>query len=155
MPAATATITGPTANVVPGTSFTLTAVPTGFIPEMDQGYAIVVVQLPDSASLERTDAVIKQATDIALSVPGVTNAVAFSGFSGATFTNASNQGVLFTTFADFKERAQSLKRKVQGAMIYPVAVITVATAIVTFIMIWIIPRFQDMFQTQMLSQQQC
>jgi hydrophobic/amphiphilic exporter-1 (mainly G- bacteria), HAE1 family len=79
-------------------------VPTGFVPQMDQGYAIVVVQLPDSASLERTDAIIRQASDIALSVPGVTNAVAFAGFSGATFTNASNQGVIFTTFAPFDER---------------------------------------------------
>ncbi len=92
------------AGLLFGTSWMLQHVPTGFIPEMDQGYAIVVVQLPDSASLERTDAVIRQASEIALSVPGVTNAVAFSGFSGATFTNASNQGVLFTTFADFKER---------------------------------------------------
>ncbi len=82
-------------------------VPTGFIPQMDQGYAIVVVQLPDSAALERTDAVIRQATEIVLTVPGVSNAVAFSGFSGATFTNASNQGVLFTTFDDFKERQKA------------------------------------------------
>jgi HAE1 family hydrophobic/amphiphilic exporter-1 len=92
------------ALLLAATAWMTLRVPTGFIPEMDQGYAIVVVQLPDSASLERTDAVVKQASEIALSVPGVTNAVAFSGFSGATFTNASNQGVLFTTFADFKER---------------------------------------------------
>ncbi|MEM7545521.1 MAG: multidrug efflux RND transporter permease subunit [Pseudomonadota bacterium] len=82
-------------------------VPTGFIPDSDQGYAIVVVQLPDGASLERTDAVIQQATEVALSTPGVTNAVAFAGFSGATFTNASNQGVIFTTFEDFEDRAVS------------------------------------------------
>ncbi|WP_299777480.1 efflux RND transporter permease subunit [uncultured Roseobacter sp.] len=82
-------------------------VPTGFIPEADQGYAIVVVQLPDGASLERTDAVMKQATEVALSTPGVTNAVAFAGFSGATFTNATNQGVIFTTFESFEDRAES------------------------------------------------
>jgi len=82
-------------------------VPTGFIPDADQGYAIVVVQLPDGASLERTDDVIRQATKIALATPGITNAVAFAGFSGATFTNASNQGVIFTTFEDFEIRAQS------------------------------------------------
>ena len=81
--------------------------PTGFIPDADQGYAIVVVQLPDGASLERTDDVIRQATKIALATPGITNAVAFAGFSGATFTNASNQGVIFTTFEDFEIRAQS------------------------------------------------
>ncbi|UWR24543.1 efflux RND transporter permease subunit [Sulfitobacter sp. S190] len=82
-------------------------IPTGFIPQADQGYAIVVVQLPDGSSLERTDAIIQQATDIALDTPGVTNAVAFAGFSGATFTNASNQGVIFTTFAPFEERIES------------------------------------------------
>ncbi|MEM7743622.1 MAG: multidrug efflux RND transporter permease subunit [Pseudomonadota bacterium] len=82
-------------------------VPTGFVPEADQGYAIVVVQLPDGASLERTDAVIREATEVALGTPGVTNAVAFAGFSGATFTNATNQGVIFTTFESFEDRAKS------------------------------------------------
>ena len=89
------------------TAWTIQTVPTGFIPDTDQGYAIVVVQLPDGASLERTDEVIKQATDIALATPGVENAVAFAGFSGATFTNASNQGVIFTTFDSFEEREHS------------------------------------------------
>ncbi|MEM1352562.1 MAG: efflux RND transporter permease subunit, partial [Pseudomonadota bacterium] len=82
-------------------------VPSGFIPEADQGYAIVVVQLPEGSSLERTDDVIQQATEIALDTPGVTNAVAFAGFSGATFTNASNQGVIFTTFEEFDVRVDS------------------------------------------------
>ena len=82
-------------------------VPTGFIPEADQGYAIVAVQLPEGATLERTDDVMRQATDIALQTPGVANAVAFAGFSGATFTNASNQGVIFTTFEDFEIRGEN------------------------------------------------
>lgn len=47
--------------------------------------------------------------------------------------------------ADFKEKAQSLKRKITGAMIYPAAVITVAVTIVSFIMIYIIPKFKDIF----------
>ncbi len=80
-------------------------VPRGFVPEADQGYGIVVVQLPDGASLERTDAIIRQATDIALETPGVKTAVAFAGFSGATFTNASNQGVIFTAFDSFEDRS--------------------------------------------------
>jgi HAE1 family hydrophobic/amphiphilic exporter-1 len=87
-----------------GTWHMLRTVPTGFIPQMDQGYAIIVVQLPDSASLERTDRIIKQASDIAMQVEGVENAVAFAGFSGATFTNASNQGVIFAAFKPFEER---------------------------------------------------
>lgn len=79
-------------------------VPRGFIPTMDQGYAIVVVQLPDGASLARTDAVIQKASEIIRQTPGVRNAVAFSGFSGATFTNASNAGVVFASFESFEER---------------------------------------------------
>lgn len=53
--------------------------------------------------------------------------------------------IILQRLADFKERAQSLKRKVQGAMIYPVAVVTVATLIVGFIMVWIIPKFKAIF----------
>lgn len=79
-------------------------VPRGFIPTMDQGYAIVVVQLPDGASLSRTDAVVQKASEIIRKTPGVRNAVAFSGFSGATFTNASNAGVVFASFESFEER---------------------------------------------------
>ena len=53
--------------------------------------------------------------------------------------------VILQRLAEFKERAQSLKRKVQGAMIYPSAVVSVATLIVGFIMIWIIPKFKKIF----------
>lgn len=54
--------------------------------------------------------------------------------------------VILQRLAEFKERQQSLKRKVQGAMIYPCAVITVATGIVGFIMYWIIPKFKKIFE---------
>lgn len=54
--------------------------------------------------------------------------------------------VILQRLAEFKERAQSLKRKVQGAMIYPCAVILVATCIVGFIMYWIIPKFKAIFE---------
>ncbi|MDL2406956.1 multidrug efflux RND transporter permease subunit [Rhizobium calliandrae] len=86
------------------TYFLSTKVPSGFIPVMDQGYAIIVVQLPDGASLDRTDAVVKRVAEIAKNTPGVGNAVEFAGFSGATFTNASNAGVVFTPFKPFEER---------------------------------------------------
>lgn len=81
-------------------------VPRGFIPDGDQGYAIIVVQLPEGASLSRTSAVIREASAIVKDVPGVANAVAFSGFSGATFTNASNAGVIFAAFDDFDSRLE-------------------------------------------------
>jgi type IV pilus assembly protein PilC len=53
--------------------------------------------------------------------------------------------LILQRLADFKERAESLKRKVKGAMIYPIVVVTVAVAILTFIMIKIVPAFQDIF----------
>ncbi|WJH40553.1 multidrug efflux RND transporter permease subunit [Aliirhizobium terrae] len=89
-----------------GTWFLSTKVPSGFIPVMDQGYAIIVVQLPEGAALGRTDAVVRQVADIARKTSGVGDAVEFAGFSGATFTNASNAGVVFTPFKPFEERLE-------------------------------------------------
>src|ERR671930_355769 len=86
------------------TYWQFTTVPTGFIPPQDKGYLIVNVQLPDAASLERTDAVIQQVTDIVLQVPGVGNAVGFAGFSAATRANSANAGAVFTTLKPFEER---------------------------------------------------
>ncbi|MBA4031424.1 MAG: hydrophobe/amphiphile efflux-1 family RND transporter, partial [Planctomyces sp.] len=79
-------------------------VPTGFIPAQDRGYLITVVQLPDGASLERTDAVVKEATEIILAHPAVEHAVAFVGFSGATRANSPNAGAIFFTPRPFEER---------------------------------------------------
>ena len=90
-----------------GTFHMFQTVPRGFIPTMDQGYAIVVVQLPEGSSLGRTDAVIQQASDMVRKTPGVHDAVAFAGFSGATFTNASNAGVIFAPFNSFEERLKA------------------------------------------------
>ena len=87
------------------TAWTFQKVPGGFIPQMDQGYGIVVVQLPDGASLQRTDAVVQRASKIILDTPGIKNAVAFAGFSGATFTNATNAAAIFAAFDSFEERA--------------------------------------------------
>ena len=80
------------------------AVPTGFIPPLDRGYLIVAIQLPDGASIERTDAVVKRATEIMQATPGVKDSVAFAGFSGATFTNAPNAAVIFAGLKPFSER---------------------------------------------------
>ncbi|MEM7693586.1 MAG: multidrug efflux RND transporter permease subunit [Pseudomonadota bacterium] len=90
--------------LVAGTVQLLRDTPQGFIPQMDQGYAIVVINLPDGAALSRTDAVARRASDIILETPGVMNAVAFAGFSGATFTNASNAAVVFAAFDPFPDR---------------------------------------------------
>ena len=88
------------AGLIYGTVYMGRTVPQGFIPVLDQGYGIVVVQLPDGAALNRTDAVIQQASKLILETPGVKNAVAFAGFSGATFTNATNAGVIFVAFQE-------------------------------------------------------
>ena len=80
--------------------------PVGFIPQLDRGYLIVVMQLPPGASLARTDEVNQRVVDIALQVPGVAHAVNFVGFSGATFTNAPNAGAIFLVLEPFEERAE-------------------------------------------------
>jgi multidrug efflux pump len=88
------------------TSRGFTTVPTGFIPAQDKGYLIVNVQLPDAASLERTDAVIRRVSDVIRQTPGVGNAVAFAGFSAATRANSSNAGAVFATLKPFEERLE-------------------------------------------------
>ncbi|MEL6768864.1 MAG: efflux RND transporter permease subunit, partial [Pseudomonadota bacterium] len=81
-------------------------VPAGFIPAQDQGYYITVVQLPPGASIERTDAVIREATAELLDIHGVENAAVFTGLNGATLTTESNTGVIFFTTTAFAERAE-------------------------------------------------
>ncbi len=71
-------------------------VPTGFIPEQDQGYLITVLQLPPGASLGRTEQVMKQAIDIILKTPGVEHVAPFAGLDATTFTVASNSGTIFS-----------------------------------------------------------
>src|SRR5215468_6789741 len=69
---------------------------TGFIPEQDQGYLISLVQLPPGATLARTEAVIKQAAEIALKTRGIEHAAPFAGLDAITSTVASNSGTVFT-----------------------------------------------------------
>ena len=92
------------AALLAATVFMFRTVPQGFIPVQDQGYAIVVIQLPEGASLSRTNEVVLKAEKELRGIPGIENVVAFAGFSGATFTNASNQAAMFPVFADFTER---------------------------------------------------
>jgi hydrophobe/amphiphile efflux-1 (HAE1) family protein len=90
------------------------ATPSGFIPQVDRGYIIVVVQLPPGASLARTDAVQQRVLDIASKVPGVAHAVNIVGFSGATFTNAPNAGALFLVLDDFEKRGHDPRQSAAG-----------------------------------------
>jgi len=80
-------------------------VPTGFIPQQDQGYLIVAIRLPDGASLARTDEVTKKVAAIGSEIDGVAHAVGIVGLSGATFTISPNAAVSFLPLEDAKERA--------------------------------------------------
>ena len=98
---------------------TFRTTPTGFIPQVDRGYIIVVVQLPPGASLARTDTVQQRALDIAMQVPGVVHAANIVGFSGATFTNAPNAGALFLVLDDFAKRGRDPRQSaaaIQGQL---------------------------------------
>jgi len=79
--------------------------PTGFLPEEDQGYVMAGIQLPDSASLGRTQQVLKQIDGILESVPGVKDWVSLGGFSLIDGTNASNAAIVFITMDPWDERA--------------------------------------------------
>ncbi len=98
------------AGLIALTGFQFNKTPTGFIPQLDQGYLINVIQLPPGASLERTDQVIRKASDLLREVDGVAHTVQFAGLDGPTFTNSSNSGVIFTPFDPFEDRlARGLK----------------------------------------------
>jgi len=79
-------------------------IPSGFVPTQDKQYLVAFTQLPAAASLERTDAVVRRMTEIALKHPGVANAIEFPGLSINGFTNSPNSGILFVALKDFDER---------------------------------------------------
>lgn len=81
-----------------------TAVPGGFVPAQDKQYLIGFAQLPDGATLDRTEEVIRKMSDIALEQPGVEHAIAFPGLSINGFTIGSNAGIVFAVLDDFEER---------------------------------------------------
>ncbi len=79
-------------------------VPGGFVPLQDKQYLVGFAQLPDGASLDRTDSVIRRMGDMAQAIPGVANNVSFPGLSINGFTNSSNAGIVFTPLTAFEER---------------------------------------------------
>jgi len=86
------------------TALLFKAVPGGFVPAQDKQYLIGFAQLPDGATLDRTEDVIRRMGDIALKHPGIENAVSFPGLSINGFTNSSNSGIVFVTLKPFAER---------------------------------------------------
>ena len=79
-------------------------VPPGFVPTQDKEYLVAFAQLPDGATLDRTDAVIRKMSSIALEHPGVLSSVAFPGLSINNFVNASNSGIAFVVLKPSEER---------------------------------------------------
>lgn len=86
------------------TMIVFSKVPTGYIPNQDKAYLIGFAQLPDAASLDRTEKVIREMSDIALKTPGVEQAIALPGLSIHGFTTSSSAGVVFISLKPFKER---------------------------------------------------
>jgi multidrug efflux pump len=80
-------------------------IPAGFIPTQDQGYLIAIAQLPDAASLQRTDEVRKKFSDAARKIPGVAYTVEIAGLSALDFTNRPNYLTMFLPLKSFEERA--------------------------------------------------
>jgi multidrug efflux pump len=78
--------------------------PAGFVPVQDKQYLIAFAQLPDGASLERTDSVIRRMGDIVLAHPDVESSIAFPGLSINGFTNSPNSGIVFVALKDFEHR---------------------------------------------------
>ena len=100
------------------------AVPPGFVPVQDKQYLVSFAQLPDGATLDRTEQVIREMSEIALKEPGVESAVAFPGLSINGFINSASAGIVFVTLNPFEKRksadlsgfaiAQKLQKKYSG-----------------------------------------
>jgi multidrug efflux pump len=90
--------------LVAATAGLFKAVPSGFVPSQDKQYLIGFAQLPDGASLDRTEDVIRRMGEIMLKHPGVEHAVSFPGLSINGFTNSSNSGIAFAVLKPFDQR---------------------------------------------------
>ncbi|MGE0626858.1 MAG: efflux RND transporter permease subunit, partial [Hyphomicrobiaceae bacterium] len=91
--------------VMLGATFALfRVVPGGFVPAQDKQYLVGFAQLPDGATLDRTEEVIRRMSEITMKEPGVESAVAFPGLSIAGFSNSSNAGIVFSTLKPFDQR---------------------------------------------------
>ncbi|MEP6723007.1 MAG: multidrug efflux RND transporter permease subunit, partial [Variovorax sp.] len=83
------------------------AVPSGFVPAQDKQYLIGFAQLPDGATLDRTEDVIHRMGELMKKNPNVQDAIAFPGLSINGFTNSSNSGIVFATLKPFDERKRA------------------------------------------------
>ena len=84
--------------------------PGGFLPTQDRGYAVAYAQLPDAASLDRTQAVVDKIAKIARETPGILNTVEIAGFN-LFGGNQTNTAAVFLPFKDFDERDTATRRR--------------------------------------------
>jgi multidrug efflux pump len=87
------------------------SVPHGFIPQQDKQYLVAFAQLPEAATLDRTEAVVKRMEKIALAEPGVTHTVSFPGLSVNGFVNSPNVGIAFIVLNDYTGGAQTKSQR--------------------------------------------
>ena len=92
------------AGLIGLTFFAFKRVPSGFIPAQDKGYLVIVVQLPDSASLERSDEVVDRISKIASETPGIKASIDLAGLSAISLTASPNAGTCFVILDDFQKR---------------------------------------------------
>ena len=78
--------------------------PTGFIPQEDQGYIFLALQLPDASSLQRTDAAAQKVSDALLQTPGIQGVIAVNGFSLLTQTQSTNTAFFFVSLKPWDQR---------------------------------------------------
>lgn len=89
------------------TAYSFNIVPPGFVPAQDKQYLVSFAQLPQGATLERTEDVIRHMSDIALKEEGVESAVAFPGLSINGFVNSASAGIVFVTLKPFDQRERA------------------------------------------------
>jgi len=101
------------------TAYTLVSLPGGFIPAQDKLYLVGGVKMPEGSSLDRTEAVVRQFTDMALSTEGVDHAVAFPGLNVLQFNNTPNTATVFLPLKSFDQRtrpAGEIAAELQGKL---------------------------------------
>ena len=91
------------------------SLPTGFLPDEDNGYFMINCQLPDAASLERTDEVLKKVEKITLANPAIESVTTITGFSLLTGSFAPNTGFIFVKAKPWEER-KDVKERADNAM---------------------------------------
>ena len=94
-------------GLLAATYFGFQLVPPGFVPTQDKQYLVSFAQLPDGATLDRTESVIRQMSDIAMKEPGVEHAIAFPGLSINGFINSASSGIVFVALKPFEDRRSS------------------------------------------------